>query len=66
MGQLGLAWTLGLQRGDGEEPRFLQVAVTLKHFDANSLEGTSEAGTDHGFTRHNVSANVSRSPLPYK
>ena len=38
-GQLGTAWTRGLQEGRGEEERFTQVAVTLKHFDANSLEG---------------------------
>jgi len=38
-GQLGTAWTRGLQEGRGEETRFIQVAVTLKHFDANSLEG---------------------------
>ena len=38
-GQLGTAWTRGLQEGRGEEQRFTQVAVTLKHFDANSLEG---------------------------
>ena len=38
-GQLGTAWTRGLQEGRGEEKRFTQVAVTLKHFDANSLEG---------------------------
>jgi len=38
MGQLGTAWTEGLQKGDGTETRFIQVAATLKHFDANSLE----------------------------
>jgi len=54
MGQLGLAWTKGLQ-GD---KRFLQVAVTLKHFDANSLEGGAKA--DKGYDRHNFSAKISK------
>lgn len=58
MGVLGKSWTTGLQKGDGREKRFIQVAVTLKHFDANSLEGGSVA--DKFFTRHNVSANISK------
>jgi hypothetical protein len=37
----GTSWTRGLQEGRGEETRFVQVAVTLKHFDANSVEGGS-------------------------
>ena len=58
MGQLGKSWTEGLQKGDSSEKRFVQVAVTLKHFDANSLDGGSPS--DEGFTRNTVSANVSK------
>jgi beta-glucosidase-like glycosyl hydrolase len=82
MGELGTAWTQGLQKGDkGKEvQKFVQVAVsprvpfavpahhtlrvcpqvavTLKHFDANSLEGGSKA--DGQNTRHNVDANISK------
>ena len=56
MGELGTAWTLGLQQ-NAEDPRYVQVAVTLKHFDANSLENSD------GFTRHTVDANVSKHAL---
>jgi len=55
---VGTAWTRGLQEGRGKETRFTQIAVTLKHFDANSLEGQS-AGDD-GLTRHTVDANISK------
>jgi beta-glucosidase len=58
MGELGSAWTRGLQEGRGEEKRFVQVAVTLKHFDANSLEGGS-AGA-HGLNRHTVDVNLTK------
>ena len=44
MGELGTAWTQGLQKGDkGKEvQKFVQVAVTLilMHFDANSSTST--------------------------
>jgi len=56
MGQLGVAWTKGLQ--EGEDQRYIQVAVTIKHFDANSLEGGAAA--DQGYDRHNFSANISK------
>jgi len=35
-GQYGVAYTQGLQNGD--DPRYLQAVVTLKHWDAYSLE----------------------------
>ena len=62
MGQLGVAWTLGLQRGDASveaeaRTKYALVAVTLKHFDANSLEDSD------GFTRHTVDANISKQLL---
>merc|ERR1712166_92164 len=60
MGQLAVAWTLGLQKGDGRETRFVNVAVTLKHFDANSLEGVSESNVEEGVNRHTVSPNISK------
>jgi beta-glucosidase-like glycosyl hydrolase len=56
MGELGVAWTKGLQEGKGEEKRFVQVAVTLKHFDANSVEGGSSG--DKGLNRHTVNVNL--------
>ena len=64
MGELGVAWTRGLQEGDPDVPSeaanpYVLVAATLKHFDANSLEDSD------GFTRHTFDANVSaqvRSP----
>ncbi|CAK0849068.1 unnamed protein product [Prorocentrum cordatum] len=37
LGRFGVAVTQGLQQG--EDPRYLQAVVTLKHFVANSLEG---------------------------
>jgi beta-D-xylosidase 4 len=46
-----VAYTRGLQ--EGEDSRYLQAVVTLKHWDAYSLE---DAG---GFTRHNFNAKVS-------
>lgn len=55
MGELGTAWTKGLQ---GDDPQYLQIAVTLKHFDANSLEGGAAA--DEGFNRHTVDVNLTK------
>lgn len=54
-GRFGEEYTRGLQRG--EDPRFLQAIVTLKHWDAYSLEGSD------GFTRHNFNARVSKYSL---
>ena len=51
MGELGVGWTEGLQNNPAE-PRFTQVAVTLKHYDGNSLEDSA------GFTRHTADANL--------
>ena len=42
----------------GPGPVVPQVAVTLKHFDANSLEGGAEA--DQGYDRHDFSATISK------
>ena len=50
-GQYGLWHTKGLQ--EGEDPRFVKTAVTLKHWDAYSLEDSD------GFTRYNFNAIVS-------
>eukprot|EP01051_Picozoa_sp_SAG22_P026468 SAG22_NODE_8365_length_661_cov_1.261566_1_plen_195_part_01 len=54
MGELGIAQTRGIQRGDGREKRFIQVAATIKHFAANSLEDTPK-----GISRVSFDANVS-------
>ena len=49
-GSFGTEVTRGLQ--EGEDARFMQAIVTLKHFDANSLEGPWGA---HGhINRHSV------------
>ena len=54
-GRFGEEVTRGLQEGADE--RYLQAVVTLKHFDANSLEG---AWGPHGtLTRHTVDVNIS-------
>ncbi|RLN86296.1 hypothetical protein BBJ28_00001834 [Nothophytophthora sp. Chile5] len=37
-GKYGVAYTRGLQEGKGEDPRFLQAVVTLKHYVAYSYE----------------------------
>eukprot|EP00036_Acanthoecidae_sp_10tr_P008588 CAMPEP_0182919026 /NCGR_PEP_ID=MMETSP0105_2-20130417/2424_1 /TAXON_ID=81532 ORGANISM="Acanthoeca-like sp., Strain 10tr" /NCGR_SAMPLE_ID=MMETSP0105_2 /ASSEMBLY_ACC=CAM_ASM_000205 /LENGTH=784 /DNA_ID=CAMNT_0025056151 /DNA_START=43 /DNA_END=2397 /DNA_ORIENTATION=+ len=57
MGQVGAAWTEGLQIGDGRDPSTIQVLVTLKHYVANDLEGQSL--DDKGFNRMNVNVNLS-------
>lgn len=44
-------------KGNGSDPETLQVAVTLKHFDANTLEGAN-TDVDHGLTRHTVDVNL--------
>lgn len=46
-----MQYTRGLQ--EGEDERYVQVVVTLKHWDAYSLENSD------GFTRHNFNAIVS-------
>ena len=56
-GQYGAFHTRGLQ--DGDDERFLQAVVTLKHYDAYSLE---DAG-DSSATRHNFNAIVSDADL---
>jgi beta-D-xylosidase 4 len=58
MGEVGTAWTRGMQEGRGLERRFLQTVTTLKHFDANSLEG--ESSGDDGLTRHTIDVNISK------
>ena len=58
MGEVGTAWARGMQEGRGMEKRFLQTVTTLKHFDANSLEGESIG--DHGLTRHTIDVNISK------
>lgn len=66
MGQLAEHWTFGLQQGDTsstKDPNFnadnyIQVAVTLKHFVANALEGGSPS--DKGLNRHTVDVNLTK------
>lgn len=50
-GRFGVGYTVGLQ--NGTDPRYLQAVVTLKHWDAYSLEDAD------GFTRYNFNAVVS-------
>ena len=60
MSTFGLAYTLGFQNGTNEASqlktagsRFFQGIVTLKHWDANTLESSD------GYTRHTFDSNVS-------
>jgi beta-D-xylosidase 4 len=52
-GDFGSQYTQGLQYPAGGDPGHLKVAVTLKHWDAYSLENSD------GFTRNNFNAVVS-------
>ena len=64
-GALASAWTSGLQESS-DDPSRIQVAVTLKHMVANSLESTvgwSAEETAGSFTRHNISVNISNFTL---
>ena len=54
-GQHGVAYSTGVQ--EGEDPRYLKTVVTLKHWDAYSLEDSDK------FTRHNFNAIVSNFTL---
>lgn len=65
MGELALAWTQGMQ--NGEDPRYVLVAITLKHFVANAVEGMwttngtwSKLGT---INRHTINALISKHDL---
>jgi beta-D-xylosidase 4 len=58
-GAFGAEVTRGLQ--EGSDPRYLQAIVTLKHFDANSLEG--DWGAHGELNRHTFSANISQHDL---
>ena len=59
-GSFGAEVTKGLQESP-TDPRFVQAIVTLKHFDANSLEGNW--GPRGNLTRHTFDANISMSDL---
>lgn len=53
-GRFGAGYTLGLQgNSSGLDSRYYQTIVTLKHWDAYSLEDSD------GYTRYNFDANVS-------
>lgn len=54
-GIYGTLYSIGLQ--NGSDPRYVQAIATLKHFDANSLEGTW--GPYNNITRHNFNAIIS-------
>ena len=59
-GSFGSEVTKGLQRSP-LDARYVQAVVTLKHFDANSLEGNWGPGGK--ITRHTVDATVSKFDL---
>lgn len=42
-GRFGAAYTIGLQNGTGADSRYYQTIVTLKHWDAYSLEDSDGA-----------------------
>lgn len=65
MSDIGVAWTKGLQ--EGEDSRFVKIAITLKHFVANSVEGSwlpngtwSPVGP---INRHTIDVNLSNHTL---
>jgi beta-glucosidase-like glycosyl hydrolase len=64
-GVYGAMHTLGLQNNSQLDDRYLQAVATLKHFDANSLEGphwTLEGTWDPAkgtISRHSVNAKIS-------
>ena len=65
-GLYGAFYTIGLQ--NGTDPRFLQAVVTLKHYDANSLEGTWDKNGKYDLkngtlNRHTFNAVISRYDL---
>jgi xylan 1,4-beta-xylosidase len=70
MGQLGLAWTRGMQVGV-EDPDHVLVAITLKHFVANDVDGKwtqdgvwgSSAVPNATVNRHTVNAKISKHDL---
>ena len=53
-GLYGMYYAVGLQ--NGSDPRYVQAIPTIKHFDANSLEGSwNEWGNGTGnITRHDL------------
>jgi beta-D-xylosidase 4 len=59
-GSFGVEVTKGLQESS-LDPRYVQAIVTLKHFDANSLEG--DWGPSGNITRHTVDAQISEYEL---
>ena len=67
MGKLGEAWSLGLQ--NGEDTSRMLVAITIKHFVANSVEGMwSPDGRSWGtknatIGRHTIDVNMSKYSL---
>ena len=64
-GMYGEMYTIGLQ--NGSDPRFLQAVVTLKHYDANSLEGSWDENGKFdkkgNINRHTVNAEISNYDL---
>ena len=57
LGELAKAWTLGLQ--NGSDPRYVLVAITLKHFVGNSVEGDWVGPGGAIIDRHTADANLS-------
>eukprot|EP00493_Phyllostaurus_siculus_P027995 UN28343 len=59
-GVFGAEYTIGLQNGSAstvQDSRYLQAIVTLKHWDAYSLEG--KWGENGNITRHSFNAEIS-------
>ena len=60
-GYFGQMYSIGMQ--NGSDPRYLQGIATLKHFDANQLEGNwpgpESVCTGGTCTRHTINASIS-------
>ena len=70
MGSLGKAWSSGLQNSNDPNSKHMLVSITIKHFVANSVEGSwSTNGQIWGdkkestVTRHTIDANISKYAL---
>ena len=59
-GEYAAAFVRGFQESP-VDPSHLQASACCKHYDANSMEGSTEAGVHH--TRHDFNANVTLQDL---
>ena len=63
VGEMGVAWARGMQ--EGEDPNHVLVAATMKHFVANSVEGSWNPDGSWGgkINRHTIDVNITKQNL---